>query len=185
MEGRSSDPAWTAVKDAVFSDLGYLPFCPDPHCTHYLGENVALLLPRGVCELRAKSGAAPQRAGSSPGCAAAGSPGSCDHRGAAPSRGCSAACSSPLLRWCSSSSRYRPSYRCRCFQRYRSYRNDRNQTETAIESSGGPWLVRRRKRRAAMNGREMDVQELPLLTDFPRLSIHPVTSDDDWLPSVF
>lgn len=132
--------------------MGCLPFCPDPHCTRYLDENVALLRPRGVCELRAKSGAAPLRTGSSPGCAAAaGSPGSCGHRGAAPSRRCSAACSSPLLRWRSSCSRYRLRYHCCCLQRCCSCRNDRSQTETATESSGGPWLERRR---AVLDGRD-------------------------------
>lgn len=102
--------------------------------------------PRGVYELRVRSGAAPLRTGSSPGCAAAaaaaaavGSRGS-SVRGAAPSRGCSAVGSSPLLRWRSSGCRYRPCYRCRRSHRCHSWRNDRSQTETATESSGGPWL---------------------------------------------
>lgn len=51
-EGRCLDPTWPAGKDAAFSGLGYLPFCPNPRCTHYLDGNVALLRPRGVCELR-------------------------------------------------------------------------------------------------------------------------------------
>lgn len=148
-EGQNLDPTWSAGKDAAFSGLGCLPFYPDLRCTHYLDENEALRRPRGVCELRAMSGAAPPRTGSSPGCAAADSPGSCDHRGAAPSRGCSAAGSSPLLRWRSSCSRCRPRYHCHCSRRYRSCRNDRNQTETATESSGGPWLGR-----AVVDGRD-------------------------------
>lgn len=168
--------------------MGCLPFYPDPRCTHYLDENVALLRPRGVCELRAMSGAAPLRTGSSPGCAAAGSPGSYDLRGAAPSRSCSAAGSSPLLRWRSSGSRYRPRYRRRCFQRCRSWRNDRSQIETATESSGGPWLERRR---AVVD--ECDEGRTERWTDrspapntaSPFLSTHRVTSDDDRRLRVF
>lgn len=83
--GRSLNLTWTAGKDAAFLGLGCLPFCPDPRCTRYLDENVALLRLRDACELRVKSGAAPLRTGSSPGCAAAGSRGSYDLRGAAPS----------------------------------------------------------------------------------------------------
>lgn len=96
----------------------------------------------GVCELRGRSGAAPLRTGSSP--AAVGSPGSCDHRDAAPSRRCSAAGSSPLLRRRSSCSHCRFRYRRCCFRRCCSCRNDRSQTETSNASSGGPWLERRR-----------------------------------------
>lgn len=105
--------------------------------------------PQGVCELRGRCGAAPLRTGSSP--AVAGSPGSCDHRDAEPSRRCSAAGSSPLLRWRSSCSHYRLRYHCCCFQRYCSCRNDRSQIETASVSSGGPWLERRR---AVVDGRD-------------------------------
>lgn len=134
--------------------------------------------PRGVCELRVMSGAAPLRTGSSPGCAvAAGSPGSCGHRGAAPSRRWSAAGSSPLLRWRSSCSRYRLHYHYCCLQRCCSCRNDRNQTETATESSGGPWLERRR--RAVLDGR--DEGRLERWTDPPfstRVCAQLVTSAD-------
>lgn len=107
-----------------------------------------------------RSGAAPLRTGSSPGHAAAGSPCGSDHHGVEPSRGWSAASSSALLRWRSSSSRYRPRYHLRCFQRCRSCRNGRSQSATVIESSGGPWPGKRR--RAVVDGRgegEMDVQK--------------------------
>lgn len=92
---------------------------------------------RGAGALRGLNGAAPPQTGSSPGCAAAGSPGSCDLHDAGPSRGCSAAGSCPLLHrrsWCS---RCQP--RSRCLQRCRSCWNDRSRTESATESSGGPW----------------------------------------------
>lgn len=165
------------MKDVAFLDLGCLPFCPDPRCTHYLDENVSLLRPQGVCELRAKSGAAPPQTGSSLGCAVAGSPGSYDHRDAAPNRSCSAAGSSPLLRWRSSCSRYQQRYRCHCFQRCRSCRNDKSQTETATESSGGPWLGRavvegrdegKLERRTFRNGQEppSSSTRLPLLSSY-------------------
>lgn len=149
--GQSLDLTWTAERDAASWGSGCPPFCPDPRCTHYLGENAGLLRPRGVCALRARSDAAPQRTGSSPGRAAAGSPGSSDHRGAAPSQGCSAEDSSPLLRWRSSCSRYHPRYRCHCLQRCRLSRNDKNQTETATASWGGPWLE---EKRAVVDGRD-------------------------------
>lgn len=133
--------------------------------------------PRGVCAgLRVRSVAAPPRTGSSPGraaVAAAGCPGSCDHHhlhrggGAAPSRGCSAAAAGSslhllLLRWRSSScsQRYRPRYHhCHCCQRCRSCRNDRSQTETETESSGGPWLGRA----VVVDGRDGGPGSLPLL----------------------
>lgn len=120
--------------------------------------------PRGACVLRVLNGAAPPQTGSSPGCAAAGSPGSCDLHDAGPTRGCSAAGSSPLLHWRSSCSRCPP--RCRCLQRCRSRWNDKSRTETATESSGGPWLGRSRAVVDGRNGARLEIrsQKVPILS---------------------
>lgn len=124
-EGRSLDPTWTAEIDAASLGLGYRPSCPDPPRTYYLDGNVALLQPRGVCGVHGPGGAALPPTGSSPGRAAAGSPGGCDDE--TPIRDYSVA-GSPLLllRWRSLGSHYY--YRCRFL--LRSGRNGRSRSGT-------------------------------------------------------
>lgn len=133
--GQSSDPTWTAERDAAFWGSDCHPSYPGPRCTYFLDENVTLLLSRdGVCGVHGLSGVAFLQTDSSPACAA-GSPCDCGRDDETPSRDCSAAGSS-LLRWRSLGSHY-PQRSLHCS--HRSGRSDRSLSETESASWGGPW----------------------------------------------